>query len=369
MKRRSSIILIFALLISLCACNTDTTSETNPTNDVVAENETTIPETTVPETEPSILTVVEDFDADAIAAMVQWQNNSQNGAMFTAQDGWIYGTSSDSNGNVVFVKCRTDFTDWTILDYGWVYHPYIKDGYIYYMLYSPKGESESGLFKMRVSGEGKERLSDIFGQMQLWGDTIFFSKEDEENTDAGNHLYSIDLDGSDFQELIDRPVFHWFVFGDFVLYQDDRDNESLHITDFDGNDVKLNDETSYWPIFDGSYIYYTKNVDEDRSIWRIDIDGKNDTQIADYAASRGFVLHGDKIYFVYEDDSDRIYSINKDGSGLLLITQDKDCAEIQFIGEILKYTDLEPKGNSYYIDAIMFCEDDGTEIVDFVQVG
>ena len=269
----------------------------------------------------------------------------------------------------MFVKCRKDFTDWTVLDNGWVSYPHIKDGYIYYMLYSPKGEAENGLYKMRVSGEGKEKLSDIYGPMQMYGDVIYFTELNTEKTEEGNHLYSIDLDGENFQELIKKPIFHWFVFDNCILYQDDRDNESLHIADFDGNDIKLNNEKSYWPIFDGKNIYYVKAIDEVFSIWRMDVDGKNDMKIADYSTQTGFALNGDKIFFVYEDDGNRIYSINKDGSGLMLITQDSDCAEIQFVGEYLKYIDLVQKGNARYVDAIVLCEIDGSGGIDFTEIG
>lgn len=375
MRKSLSWLLILALSLTLCACgSSDTAQSTEAIPETTAETtvpETTVPETTVPETTAptpanALLALTDNFDDNAISQMVQWQNSSQNQGSFTIQDGWVYGMGTDETGrNVAFIKCRLDFTDKTVLEKAWVYFPYVRDGYVYYIMNSFNNDSENGLYRMRISGSGKEKLSDMYGHMQLWGDTIYLSYENAENEEDVNCLYAMDLDGSNVRKVIDKPVFHWFVFGDAVLYQDDQDNESLHLMDFEGHDTKLNDEVSYFPIFDGEYIYYVKNIDGVRSIWKVDIEGQNDVKIADYHASEGFVLHKDKIYFVYLDDGNRIYSINKDGSGLTLIAQDEDCSELQFIGDLLKYTDWGKRGETWYTEAILLCDEDGAKLVDF----
>lgn len=373
MKRFVCILLVLAMSLSLCACGSSQPVETAPETTVP---ETTVPETTeptVPETEPApenvLRALAENFDDNAISQMVQWQNNSQNIASFTLQDNWVYGMGTDETGrNVAFIKCRLDFTEKTVLEKAWVYFPYVRDGYIYYVLSSFKNEKENGVYRMRISGSGREKLSDMFGHMQIWGDTIYVSYENAENEADANCLFAMDLDGSNVRKIIDKPVFHWFVFGDAILYQDDPDNESLHIMDVEGRDTKLNDEVSYFPIFDGEHIYYVKNVDGVRSIWRVDVDGQNDTLIGNYHASNGFVLHKDKIYFVYQDDGNRIYSINKDGSGLTLVSQDEDCDYLQFIGDLLKYTDWDYRGNTRYTKAVWLCDEDGTQLVNFGEI-
>lgn len=313
----------------------------------------------------ALSTYTEEFDSAAMASLIEAQNNQQNSTSYTMHDGWIYGRAFDSSGKAVFVKCRSNFTERTVLDRGTAYMPQIKDGYIYYMLYCTDGDK--GLFRMRLDGTGREQLSDIFGDMQICGDTIYFSNDDDNNTYAGNHLYSIALDGSDFQELIDKPIFHWFVFGDCVLYQDDRDNESLHIANFEGYDIKLNDEVSYFPIFDGNHIYYIKRIDDVHSIWRIDIDGQNDMLIHKDSEAYGFALHEDRLYFINGDDNERIYSINKDGSGLHRITDDRNCTDLQFLDNYLVYVTWTDYGR--YIDTIMFCTaTTGYKVFDFSEL-
>ena len=372
MKKIACWFLVLTILLSLCACGgtAEPMPETTPETMVP---ETTVPETTVPETEPAPENVLRDlaerFDDNAISQMVQWQNNMQNVGSFTIQDNWVYGMGTDETGrNVAFIKCRLDFTEKTVLEKAWVYFPYVRDGYIYYLLSSFNNEKDNGIYRMRISGSGKEKLSDMFGHMQVWGDTIYVTYENAENEEDANCLYAMNMDGSNVRKIIDKPVFHWFVFGDAILYQDDPDNESLHIMDVEGRDTKLNDEVSYFPIFDGQHIYYVKNIDGVRSIWRVDVDGQNDTLIGNYHASDGFVLHKDKIYFVYQDDGNRIYSINKDGSGLTLISQDQDCSDLQFIGDLLKYTDWDKRGDTRYTKAVWLCDEDGSQLVNFGEI-
>ena len=133
-----------------------------------------------------------------------------------------------------------------------------------------------------------------------------------------------------------------------------------------GNDIKLNNERSYWPIYDGEYIYYVKKVNEVNSIWRITVDGSEDIKIADYKVSTGMLLHNDKIYFADGDDSDRIYCIDKDGRNLRLIVQDKYCEGLQFVGNLLKYTTKSSKDG--VATAIILCDEDGNNAFDFLKI-
>ena len=203
---------------------------------------------------------------------------------------------------------------------------------------------------MRTSGENLEKLSDAVGTMQFKDGYIYYT--DVAFVDVGDitddicHLYRCDLDGENVTEIIQRAVYYPFVFDDFILYQADQDNSSLHICDLDGkNDRKLNDSLSYWPLYDGEYIYYVKEEvlldNSSRTIWKMRIDGTEDQQVAKYQVSSGMLLTDEYIYFVYADDSDRLYRINKDGTGITQITQDTDLIYIQFLGNGLKYTKLD----------------------------
>lgn len=291
------------------------------------------------------------------------QNRVQNEGSFLIKNGWIYGQQWDDDGKSQFVKVRTDYTDWTVLDNGFARQINVVDNYIYYM----KNGSDYGIYKMKTSGEDKRLIVKAFGSMQIVGNYIYYADymyngvyDDASGDDSCYHLYRCDLDGRNITEIISKPVFHVFVFDDGILYQDDRDNMSLHICDLQGkNDTKLNNSTSYWPIYDGEYIYY---VCEDKngtsSIWKVRPDGNENQQVAPYSVSNNMLLTEKYIYFVYTDDSDRLYRINKDGSNLTLITQDTHIKFVEFFDNLIKYTKYDDEYE--YIEANYFCEYDGS---------
>lgn len=307
------------------------------------------------------------------------QNNVQNDATFLEHNGWIYGQAWDNNGNSQFIKVRTDGSDWTVLDTGFAHNIYIVDNYIYYMINS---NDASGIYKMKTSGEDKQKISDLNGSMQIVDRQIYYvdyNYENEVDSD-GNiihvkseycHLYRCELDGSNVTEIIAKPTFHFYVFDDGIIYQDDNDNSSLHVCNVDGTeDIKLNDDISYWPIYDGEFIYYVKQGSladaSDRSIWKIKPDGSEDQMIADYEVSNGMLMTYDHLYFVYGDDSDRLYRIDKDGSNLTLITQDTNVFYPQLFGNLIKYT--RRSDDHKYIEGNYFCDYDGSGRWDFLDM-
>lgn len=365
------IAIILTMLLTGCATN------------VVNDTDTSVPQQTQSDTDLKPLFGVPFNDGEeAVNAYLNIidQNNVQNDATFLEHGGWIYGQAWNDDGDSQFIKVRTDGSDWTVLDSGFAHNIYIVDNYIYYM---KNADDDSGIYKMKTSGENKQRISTLNGSMQIVNREIYYVDYNYENeVDAdGNivqvksefcHLYKCDLNGSNVTEIIAKPTFHFYVFQDGILYQDDNDNGSLHVCNVDGTeDTKLNNEMSYWPLFDGEYIYYVKHTDVSdntaRSIWKIKPDGSGDKMIADYEASYGLLLTNDHIYFVFGDDSDRLYRINKDGSDLTLITQDTNIRYPQLVGSEIKYT--KRSDDLKYIDGNFFCEYDGSGKWDFLEMG
>lgn len=297
------------------------------------------------------------------------QNAVQNEGCFLISNGWIYGQDFDSDGRSIFVKVRTDFSDWTVLDNGLASYVNIVDNYIYYMLVS---REDTGLYRMRTSGENRELIAKVYGTLQIVGDYIYYTDYlvDGEYDSTGllgddtyYHMYRCDLEGENTVEIINKPTFHPFVFEDGILYQDDRDNASLHICDLNGNnDIKLNDDASVFPIFDGKYIYYVGFKADDESIpatiWKIRPDGTELQQVSTASVANNMLLTKDYIYFVNADDGYRLYRIGKDGTGLTLITQDKNVAMVEFFDNYIKYTKFTD--DYEYIEANYFCKYDGS---------
>ncbi len=374
MKRKVSALLLFMFLLGVSACgqaqpaiSSDKQAEPVATTEELQAEDTTPEPTSTPEPTPEPEPTIDDYfksmfglmSPEMRKAIIQNQNDTQNRAEYTITDGWIYGLGMNKNGDICAVKWRDNLSEKTVLTKGQLWTPYVRDAYLYGALYQNK---ETGIYRMRVSGEDLELIFKAHTDtIQMWDDTIYFTDRDQ-----GTQLFRMNLDGTDLNVVIDKEVYCWYVFGDYVLYQDDADNESLHLMKIGGEDIKLNDQVSYSPIYDGEYIYYIKRIGDDRSIWRISIDGSDDTKIAEYDAYE-IALYNDKIYFINIEDNDRVYAINKDGTGLTMISQEKQCENIQFMGDILKYDVTYTKGNTLYLDKVKLCEPDGTLLHTLVE--
>lgn len=295
---------------------------------------------------------------------LDYQNAIHNDAAFFYDNGWIYGQAGGPDGRSYFLKVRDDGTEATNLGQFAIRDPFLVDNYIYFMGIS---DNDRGIYRMRTSGENLEKISDAVGTMQYHDGYIYYTDSAfvgiDELTDDVCHLYRCDLDGNNITEIIQRAVYYPFVFDDFILYQADRDNSSLHVCDLDGgNDRKLNDCLSYMPLYDGEYIYYVKEEvlldNQSRTIWKMRVDGTENQQVAKYQVSGGMLLTDEYIYFVYADDSDRLYRINKDGTGITQITQDTDLIYIQFLGNGLKYTKLDAANE--LMEGNYLCDIDGS---------
>lgn len=88
--------------------------------------------------------------------------------------------------------------------------------------------------------------------LQVANGKIYFSGEDYK-------LYSIDLDGSNKTLVLDKKdMYYTYILpNDMIIYQNDPDNESLHVYDMKTKkDYKVTDEVSYAPVICGDYCYY-----------------------------------------------------------------------------------------------------------------
>ena len=363
MKKAFIIVLIIAQVFVLCSCDkVGTNGPSEPVNTPVSVPEVTTNPVATPTPEPTLQDMIQQSEID-----VNHQNVVQNDGTFTIHDGWIYGQIFDSN-RTLFAKTNVSTGEWVELDVGQARSIQVSGDYVYYVLEAPD-VGDRGLYRIKTNGEGREKLSDAVGNMQVKGKYIYYT--DLRSYDyvelsgkaamAACHLFRMNLDGSGVTEIIDRPTFHFYVFNKLILFQDDFDGESLHIRNIDGtNDIKLNDDISYAPIYDGSYIYYMKSDSEWNSlgIWRMELDGSGDIVISSLPISENFVLYGDYIYFVNEADNDTVYRAGKDGSNPEQVAPDKNSGRIQFLGDILKYTVFT--ADWAYIENNTFAEPDGS---------
>lgn len=383
MKKVLLLILTIALVMSLCACGNGndntvgpteaTPTESNGTTESTAGGETT---TTIPDS--PIFIDPETITAESLDQMIVDQGNRHGMNAFAFDNSWIYGAWAGKNATGEVVKVRYDNSDWTVIDSdtnGSIAScQAVKSGYIYY---SRWGDTTMELVKVRSSGEdAKVIVSQHQGSIQIVDNYIYYTspetwKEDGSAvTDDSSHLFRCDLNGENVEEILKTPVYYFTVFGDYILYQDDRDNMTLHIYDMvTDKDERINNQRSFWPIFDGSYIYYLSDSgspeEYQHALWRMSLDGKTNEKIDLGCYLGGLLLRGDYVYYINMDDSARVYRCHKDGSEIELVTQDANVSTLQWVNGCLAYMTRNPENG--YISGVFLCDADGADKIEFTQ--
>lgn len=307
---------------------------------------------------------------------LQGQNNLRNNARFFYEDGFYYGQYWDETGQSLFV--RTDLTSGAalILDQGWAKNIYLADDNIYYENIQPE-TGDHGIYCVHMKNgdyDSVEKISDSYGTMQLKGDYIYYSDfSDQFVADNNDHpqpgLYRCDLDGGNVVKILEKTVYEFYVFDTGILYQDKEDGETIHICYPDGSgDVKLNDQRSTSPIFDGEYIYYLSNVnnrgkeDKQYTCWKMRPDGSENQQVSVIPIFNAFLIHDGMIYFCNASGNSQLYRMHMDGSWPKHVTRDTGVYYVQILNGELKYT----KFKDNYIAGNYLCSFEGKNLRELI---
>ena len=125
----------------------------------------------------------------------------------------------------------------------------------------------NAICRMMLDGSGKETLyQGACDYLFTHQDRLYFTAENY-------RLVSTDLDGKDMQTVVDKEIYYpYFISSDWLIFQDDADNESLHLYNTTyGTEVNLTDVPSYHPILDGHYLYFTQEADGRYYLCRMDM--------------------------------------------------------------------------------------------------
>lgn len=213
-------------------------------------------------------TMVFDYEGNASVLIDGWdltmteeESRLMNNAMvygeFIVVDGYLYGTyGGDTVGAGTFSVAKVngiELSDVKAMDInGNIAQLCEKDGVVYGVLDCGK------ILKWNVGDIKTEMIYEGYcDYLQVVGDRLYFS-------DENYHFCSMTLDGKDIKTVIEKEVYYPYVLSNWmILYQDDDDNESLHVYDpAKDADYKLNDVVSYCPVIYGDYLYYVEVVDD-----------------------------------------------------------------------------------------------------------
>lgn len=304
------------------------------------------------------------------------QNNLRNNARFQYQDGLYYGQYWDDAGQSLFISTDLVSGSAILLDYGWAKNIYVVDGNIYYENIQPETE-DHGIYRINMKDGAyvsQDKITDAYGSMQVKGDYIYYSdfsdqyvSNPDDKTLTG--LYRCDLDGGNVRKILDKPVHEFYVFDTGILYQDLEDGETIHICYPDGSgDMKLNDQKSTSPIFDGEYIYYLSNISkwgaetQTYTCWKMRPDGSDNQQVSIQKIFNAFLIYEDIIYFCNASGKSQLYRMNLDGSKATAVTKDIGVYYVQVLNGELKYTTFKDN----YIAGNYLCTLNGKNVREFI---
>ena len=133
--------------------------------------------------------------------------------------------------------------------------------------------------------------------------------------DAYTHkLYCYDPEEESGEDtlLVDSAIYYPIFYKDMIIYQEDRDGESLYSISLDGGEsTKLNDIRSHWPIVYKDKIYYQGIANAAYTLRSMNLDGTEDQEIAKIRYSCP-VLCGDKLCVIDESNKDAISYLELD---------------------------------------------------------
>lgn len=209
--------------------------------------------------------------------------------------------------------------------------------------------------KVSESGGDRTKICDGNGYLVVRGDKMYF-------TNADDKYVCTDLDGKNEEIIIDKEVYYpYFINDNWIMYQDDADNESLHVYSIsDDMDFKLNDEPSYDPTIFENTVYFLTKASENENAYhmsKIDltsykIDGDNIT----FTQEKSDKLMGSKFMIIWNEEagSEMIQGMN--GVGSCYIDKWQDCEDTAYDGFTEEYFCLSDE-----VDAYVKYNDEGAE--------
>ena len=294
------------------------------------------------------------------------QNSAQNGNReYLYCDDWVYFCDFLDNNEFCLYKVGIGAADLTLLDECYASDMKVYKSKLYYWGYDIESD-EAGIYAMNLNGSDKIKIADTYSsEFIINNDKIYYTVQKElefERSIDNNNLYCCDIVGNNIKKILSKPVFHFYIFDDVLMYQDDMDNCSLHLCMIDGTeDMKLNDCISYSPIFDGETIYYSSKKSDDSlegELRKINLKTFEDVKICDVKDSNTLMLNDNKLYFVNGDDDYRIYRVGIDGKNKELVSHDSVYSVQTFDDGLLYFQRLEQDGIPY-IGSAYVCDFDG----------
>jgi len=203
---------------------------------------------------------------------------AETGAMSTFMSGGVFavdrdslfgfGYASDGTQELVRVDLKpngsfADVDSYTVLEKG------VRPSYVSLygddVYYIRDGE---GIYRIPKSGGEPELvIADAVDYLQIRNDSLYYC-------DGSYTFFRAGLNGENPQPVLDKEVYYPYLINDeWMVYQDDADDESLHLRHMDsGEDITLCPIPSHSPVIYGTDLYCQTFSGGDAALAKIDMD-------------------------------------------------------------------------------------------------
>lgn len=196
---------------------------------------------------------------------------------------------------------------------------------------------------------------DAEGSLYVTEEYIYYS-------DVTDDFYRYSIEDETSEMILDN-AFYINVIEDKVYYQNDTDNESIHVYDLNtGEDKAINNEKSYCLLIDTDkqLIYYYTSSEEICTLKAVSFDGSTTyTLVENVDSAASITKHENNLYYCREDhlytldvsevannmtdtkiNDDRVYMINSFNDGLVYMTNSYDIKWCNYEGKEVKEFDF-----------------------------
>jgi len=211
--------------------------------------------------------LVIDFTPAETAAM----STFMSGGFYNVDGDSVFGEAYSSDGTVEMVRLDlvqngsfADVAGHTVLEKGVVPTYVTVYGDDVYYIHSG---NDSGLYKVSKDGGTPQLIiDDAAAYLQIRGDKLYYC-------DSSYTFRQAELDGSNSVPVMDKEVYYpYFVNDQWLIYQDDADDESLHLRHaLSGEDIVLCPIPSYSPVIYGTDLYFVASSNGEKTLAKIDM--------------------------------------------------------------------------------------------------
>ena len=197
---------------------------------------------------------------------------------------------------------------------------FVTEGYTYDPVYSVSSILSSGEYETSVLP------SSGLAEISVTPDYIYGIKEDK--------LCRANRNSKEVEELVGEGVKKYVVNGDKIFFTT-LENERLKLYNINTGEVKDLDSTSVKEIVTNeSYIFVVMNNGVEKALYRYNNLGEDRTQLTSDINVSYLIEDNGTIYFTNKKDSNHIYKIKEDGSGLSKLGDIKGVADDGVIKEV-----------------------------------